>query len=93
MFTVRSTANFQTYSSRQFYHAASNDVESVSINIYILFLCRSQAEHGSQNALQEASHDVSAAQQDYSAAILEAALNEYKYKKVDANASEVGFTS
>lgn len=76
----------------QFYHAASNDAEKASINIYLLFLCRSQAEHGSQNAVQEASHDVTQAQQDYSAAILEAALTEYKYKKVDANASEVGFT-
>ena len=45
--------------------------------------------------MQEASHDVSQVQADYSAAILAAehALDEYKYKKVDSNASEVRFTS
>lgn len=84
--------NFKSIPS-QYYHAASNDLEGASINAYLLCLCRSQAEHGSQNAVQEASHDVSQAQQVYSAAILEAALDEYTYKKVDANASEVGFTS
>ncbi len=39
--------------------------------------------------MQEAANDVSQSQQD--AAILEAALDEYKYKKVDIDATEVGF--
>jgi hypothetical protein len=73
----------------------SYDVQRALINICELFPCRCQAEHGGHNAVQEATrhNDVTQAQQEYSAAILEQALNEYKYQKVDSNASEVGFGS
>jgi hypothetical protein len=42
--------------------------------------------------VQEASHDVTQATQEYSTAILEAALDEYEYKKVDSNAAEVSYS-